>query len=173
MRFVHNYCVVSMTMSVRAILQVVLDEIMSEICWAVAFAVIGHAENAESFGLTLGGVAGLVSELRKPIPDGTGGENLMAACYALGNLAASHHSNQEIIMKNGGIERLLDLATKEMPAGVQRATCLAIAAVCGDKPECISRLLQYHKKDPVCRLVLSLSYPQYFVKCLATFAAVS
>lgn len=127
----------------------VLDEIMDEMCWAVAFAAIGHPENAESFGLTVGGVAGLVSQLRKPVPEGTAGESLQAACYALGNLAASHHENQKIIMTNGGIERLLDLVTKDMPSGVQRASCLAIAAVCGDRPECISRLLQYHKKDPV------------------------
>ena len=97
-----------------------MDECMEEIAWAIVFAVLEHQENAENFGYTLGGIGGLVSLLRKPIPDGTNGEALQAACYALGNLAAAHRPNQNLIMQNLGIERLLDLITVKMPSAVQR-----------------------------------------------------
>ena len=127
---------------------VVMDECMEEMSWAIAFASIQHAQNAESFGQTLGGIGGLVSQLRKPIPEGTNGEAIQAACYALGNLAASHKPNQKMIMENRGIERLLDLISVTMPAMVQRAACLALAAVVGDNSVCIARVLEYHSKDP-------------------------
>jgi hypothetical protein len=130
-------------------MQVVMDECMEEISWGIAFGTIAHKENAEDFGLTLGGIGGLTSLLRKPMVEGTTGEALQAACYALGNLAASHHPNQDIIMENQGIDRLLDLCTKSMPAGVLRAACLALGAIVGDNPACISRMMNYHKKDPV------------------------
>jgi len=130
-------------------MQVVMDECMEEICWGIAFSTIAHKENAEDFGLTLGGIGGLTSLLRKPMVEGTTGEALQAACYALGNLATSHRPNQDIIMENQGIDRLLGLCTKSMPAGVLRAACLALAAIVGDNPACIARMMNYHKKDPV------------------------
>jgi hypothetical protein len=127
---------------------VVMDEAMEEMCWAIAFAVQDHEENAQAFGLTLGGVGGLTSMLRKAVPEGTGGEKIQAACFALANLAAAHRPNQKIIMENNGIERLLDLATVDMPPGVQRAACIALSAVVGDNPECIACLLEHHKNNP-------------------------
>jgi len=63
-----------------------MDECMEEISWGIAFGTIAHKENAENFGLTLGGIGGLTSLLRKPMIEGTTGEALQAACYALGNL---------------------------------------------------------------------------------------
>lgn len=126
-----------------------MDECMEEICWSIAFGCMDHQQNAESFGLTLGGVGGLTSLLRKPLIEGTTGEALQAACYALGILAEAHRPNQKIILANQGIDRLLDLCTCNMPSGVQRSACLALAAVVGDEPVCMARMLNYHKNDPV------------------------